>query len=188
MYLIAGLGNPGEHYKHSRHNIGFLMIDQLVKLAKIEQNFQNKFKALFIKDKDKIYIKPQTYMNKSGQAVMMTKDYYDIEPANIVVIHDDIDLAFGAIRLKVGGGHGGHNGLRSIDERIGADYMRVRIGVGETSKAENTSAFVLCNFPDSQINEFDDIARHIHECLNYWFETNDIDKTKSLYTKKVAVL
>jgi len=127
-------------------------------------------------------------MNHSGQAIGAIKNYYNIQLENIVILHDDIDIPFGAVRLKIGGSSGGHNGLKSIDSHIGTDYMRVRIGVAEATKSDDTSAFVLSDLSVSQKNELQDIAMHIHECLNCWFATGDINKTKSLYTRKASAV
>jgi PTH1 family peptidyl-tRNA hydrolase len=141
--LIVGLGNPGEKYSYNRHNIGFLAIK---KILTTEIKFKEKHQALYYEIKDTIFLLPQTYMNKSGLAVQAFMAWYKILPKNLLVIHDDLDLALGQIRVKIGGGAGGHNGLKSIDTAIGKDYLRVRLGIGRPTRQEEVSSFVLSNF------------------------------------------
>ncbi|RLA75409.1 MAG: aminoacyl-tRNA hydrolase [Epsilonproteobacteria bacterium] len=187
MYLVAGLGNPGLLSKYNRHNVGFLMIDKIIKNSQTIAKFQDKFRSKFLKNESILYIKPQTYMNLSGQAIYVIKNYYKIKLEDIVVIHDDIDLPFGAIKLKTGGSSGGHNGLKSIDDCVGNNYTRVRIGVGENERDQDSSTFVLSNFTNKQIEQLDDIAIHIKECIDAWLKTDDINKIKSIYTKKATL-
>jgi len=123
MYLIAGLGNPGEKYKNTRHNIGFLVIDEITKNLSTTNINNPTFKAIIKKSLSNFYVKPQTFMNNSGESIVAIANYYNIPNENIIVIHDDLDLSFGTIKFKCDGGHGGHNGLRSIDNHIGKDYI-----------------------------------------------------------------
>lgn len=133
MFLIVGLGNPGAEYAGTRHNIGFAAADALVEKYAFAP-FRDKFDGQIAEGKiagEKVFLlKPQTYMNLSGNSVVKAANFYKILPENIVVMHDDMDLPVGKIKAKRGGGTGGHNGLKSIDAAIGADYNRVRIGVG----------------------------------------------------------
>ena len=153
MFLIAGLGNPGEKYSHTRHNIGFLIIDKIVKNLSLSNNINNpNFKAIVTKSQNSLYVQPQTFMNLSGQSVLSVKNFYKIDIEKIIVIHDDLDLPFGALRFKVGGGHGGHNGLKSIDELIGKDYIRVRIGIGRPENKKEITSYVLGNFTNDEYN------------------------------------
>jgi len=131
MYLITGLGNPGDKYAKNRHNVGFLVIDQITKNTPTSNINNSNFKAIVLKTSKQLLVKPQTFMNLSGEAVLSIADYYNIPNDNIIVIHDDLDLPFGSVKFKIGGGHGGHNGLRSIDSHIDKDYIRVRIGIGK---------------------------------------------------------
>ena len=163
MFLIVGLGNPGKSFTNNRHNIGFKIIDY-IKENNDFPNFTKKFKSEFSKsdlDKNTIFLlKPITYMNDSGLAVKEIKDFYNININNIYVIHDEIDLDQGRIKIKNGGGHNGHNGLKSIDKLIGKDYNRVRIGVSRPSKiyekivSENVSNWVLSDFTSKDKEEW----------------------------------
>ena len=128
MFLIAGLGNPGDKYNFTRHNVGFLVIDEITKRLTNTSNINNSnFKAIVTKTPNTLLVKPQTFMNLSGESILPIADYYNIPNENIIVIHDDLDLSFGSVKFKIGGGHGGHNGLRSIDANIDKDYTPVRV-------------------------------------------------------------
>jgi peptidyl-tRNA hydrolase, PTH1 family len=149
MRLIVGLGNPGTRYTLNRHNIGFLAVDAIAKryaFAPFRAKFQGQITEGTIGDAKVMLLKPETYMNLSGESVGAAARFYKIEPVEITVIHDDIDLVEGKLRVKRGGGDGGHNGLRSIDASIGPDYWRVRIGVGHPGMKSLVEAYVLQNF------------------------------------------
>ncbi len=149
MRLIVGLGNPGARYAINRHNVGFMAIDAIAKrhrLGPFRAKFQGAMAEGAIGDTKIIALKPETYMNASGDCVGAAARFYKIEPAAIAVIHDDIDLVEGKLRVKCGGGDGGHNGLRSIDATIGPDYWRVRLGIGHPGSRELVEAYVLQNF------------------------------------------
>ncbi|MEI7639578.1 MAG: aminoacyl-tRNA hydrolase [Syntrophus sp. (in: bacteria)] len=148
MVLIVGLGNPGSSYEKARHNAGFMVIDRLTLDLQIPVE-QKKFTALSgrgkIQDTQVIFVKPQSYMNLSGEAVRRFFDFYKMErPEDVIVVHDDLDLPFSVIRLKAGGGHGGHKGLLSIIQHVGSpDFLRVRIGIGKPDDREMTERHVL---------------------------------------------
>lgn len=157
-WLIAGLGNPGPGYKNDRHNLGFMVVDELCRRWGVAGSA---FKAKFgseIASADvspggiRVYLqKPMEYMNVSGQAVQRAAAFFQVEPANLVVIHDEIDLAFGKLRVKAGGGHGGHNGLRSISQALGADYLRLRCGIGKPDGGkEKVTGHVLSPFSKAE--------------------------------------
>ncbi len=149
MRLIVGLGNPGTRYAMNRHNIGFMAVDAIAKrhrFAPFRAKFEGAMAEGTIGGTKVIALKPETYMNASGDSVGAAARFYKIEPAAIAVIHDDIDLVEGKLRVKRGGGDGGHNGLRSIDAAIGPDYWRVRLGVGHPGRKELVEAYVLQNF------------------------------------------
>ena len=133
MFLIVGLGNPGAEYAKTRHNVGFMVADALAEKYGFS-SFRDKFDGLIAEGKiggEKVYLlKPQTYMNLSGNSVVKAANFYKILPQNIVVIHDDMDLPAGKLKAKIGGGAGGHNGLKSIDAAITPNYNRIRVGVG----------------------------------------------------------
>jgi len=147
MTLVIGLGNPDSKYKYNRHNVGFMVIDRLVDDHTTTKINKSSFKGELFKSANILFLKPQTYMNLSGDSVRAVCDYY--KPERIIVIHDDLDLPFGTLRYKIGGGHGGHNGLRSIDSHIGKDYYRVRIGIGKPNNKQDVANFVLSDFPKS---------------------------------------
>ena len=147
--LWVGLGNPGSSYAKNRHNVGFMALDYLAEAYRFADWRQTKPAAetsgLVGTTKIRL-LKPLSYMNRSGLAVAQMAKYYDIAPENILVFHDDIDLGAGKIRVKQGGGHGGHNGLRDIDRHIGKEYWRVRIGVGRPNGRQDVDKWVLSDF------------------------------------------
>ncbi|MGZ3342888.1 MAG: aminoacyl-tRNA hydrolase [Reyranella sp.] len=130
MWLVAGLGNPGPEYEHTRHNIGFMVADELARRWGMS-SWKTKFGGEVAQKAEAVVIKPQQYMNLSGPPVQQTAGFYKIEGGRIIVVHDEIDLPFGKLKVKVGGGHGGHNGLRSIIQQMGDLFLRVRCGVGK---------------------------------------------------------
>lgn len=157
--LLVGLGNPGPKYDETRHNIGFMLIDRLVQRGGFDTN-REKFKAHigtgFVGGRKVVFLKPQTYMNLSGQSVSRAADFYNVPPEGIVTFHDELDLPFGTLRLKCGGGAGGHNGLRSIDGQLGnRNYFRVRLGIGRPQHGD-VSNFVLQRFDEAQRAELHD--------------------------------
>lgn len=153
MLLIVGLGNPGREYEHTRHNIGFMVVDELARRWGVA-GWRDKFGGELAQHKDVVMLKPQEYMNVSGQAVQRTQAFYKIEPKDTVVIHDEIDLPFGKLRVKVGGGHGGHNGLRSIIQMTGDAFIRVRCGVGKPNGGKDkVTGHVLGGFSKAEQTE-----------------------------------
>ncbi len=146
MYVIVGLGNPGNRYRFTRHNIGFMVLEKLARDFKIDLK-QKSFDALWGKGKingaDVLLAMPQTYMNLSGTAVRQLVAFFKADINNLIVFHDDLDLPFGTIRLKTGGGNAGHKGLASITENLGSsDFMRVRIGIGRPSDKSRIEGYV----------------------------------------------
>jgi peptidyl-tRNA hydrolase, PTH1 family len=132
MKLIVGLGNPGEKYEDTRHNLGFMVVDHLASdnTSELVWETQEKLKSEVVKTPDVIFAKPQTYMNNSGQAVKLLTGYYKISPEDVIVIHDDLDLMLGKIKVRQGGAAAGHHGVESIIDAIGDSFWRVRIGIG----------------------------------------------------------
>jgi PTH1 family peptidyl-tRNA hydrolase len=154
MKLIVGLGNPGIRYKLTRHNIGFLVVDALAEHLGIRLQ-DDKFKAKTGKGQaeghDVILTEPQTFMNLSGEAVQPLMSYFKIAPEDILVIHDEIDIPFGQLRLQKNRGAGGHNGIKSIHDLIGSDYARLKVGVGRPTQPQmDVADFVLQNFSPEQ--------------------------------------
>ena len=173
MFLVVGLGNPGEEYSKTRHNIGFMAADEIHSRHNFTP-FKQKFDGLIsegtIGKEKTLLLKPQTYMNLSGNSVQKTAKFYKIPPQNIIVIHDDKDLSLGKLKAKNGGSAGGHNGLKNIDSQIGNEYNRIRIGVG-SPKEHNTDTinFVLSKFSKTELQilepQLDFIASTIKELI-----------------------
>ncbi|WP_206490119.1 aminoacyl-tRNA hydrolase [Rhodococcus sp. KRD162] len=149
--LIIGLGNPGPQYEKTRHNVGFMVADALA--GRVGSTFSSHKKSnsdivqARLGARSVVVAKPRTFMNLSGQPVAALARFFSIEPANIVVVHDELDIDFGSLRLKLGGGEGGHNGLRSISQHLSTkDYLRVRVGVGRPPGRMDPASFVLKPF------------------------------------------
>ncbi|RXK11598.1 aminoacyl-tRNA hydrolase [Halarcobacter mediterraneus] len=183
MYLIIGLGNIGEKYQLTRHNVGFLVIDEITKNLQTTNINKSNFKAEVSKTSNNLFVKPNTYMNNSGQAVVAIKDYYKIDIENIIVIHDDLDLPFGTVKFKIGGGHGGHNGLKSIDSCIGKEYIRVRIGIGKPQDKNEVVNYVLSNFSKEELNKLEGIISHTIKAIEA-LQSESIDEVKTKFTLK----
>ena len=152
MLLLVGLGNPGARYAGNRHNIGFMAVQEIAKRHGIgpwRRRFQGVACEGPLGGKRTLLLLPGTYMNESGRAVAEAMHFYKLSPADVVVFHDEIDLPPGKVRVKVGGGIAGHNGLRSISEHIGNDYRRVRIGVGHPGNKDLVQHYVLSDFAKS---------------------------------------
>lgn len=149
MWLIVGLGNPGSQYQHNRHNIGFMAVDEIIRrhnFSEPRKNFQALVSEGVLGGEKVLLMKPQTFMNLSGQAVQAAVAFYKIPPDHVIVFHDELDLLCGKIRTKFAGGAGGHNGLRSIDGHLGKDYWRVRLGIGHPGEKELVTGHVLGDF------------------------------------------
>jgi PTH1 family peptidyl-tRNA hydrolase len=178
--LIVGLGNPGPTYEKTRHNIGFMVIDALVsrnnanKLSSTPQSELYKFSEHFL-------LKPLTFMNLSGIAIAQVKNFYKID--KVVVVHDDLDLPFGAIRFKFGGGHGGHNGLKSADEKISKEYIRVRMGIGKPEHKGEVASFVLSDFNADEKKHLDSWISKACEAVEFLLH-NSLEDTSSQFTIK----
>jgi PTH1 family peptidyl-tRNA hydrolase len=158
MKLIAALGNPGEKYLKTRHNAGFLFLDHLINFFSLP-DYQPKFKGAFtegvIQGQKLYFLKPLTFMNLSGQSLGPLAHFFKIPPEEILVIHDELDLEFGKIRLKIGGSSGGHNGIKSIEQGIGPNFWRLRIGIGRPVHKEDVSNYVLQNFDKSELEDLE---------------------------------
>jgi len=154
LRLVVGLGNPGNSYEDTRHNAGFMVADQIAQDFNISLN-KTKFDAVFgrgfIEDVDVLLVKPMAFMNRSGPPLQKLAHYFRIPGEDMLVIHDDIDLAFGRLKIKEKGGHGGHNGIRSIMDAFGGgDFVRLRIGVGRSEAERNVTDHVLGRFSDAK--------------------------------------
>ena len=153
MRLIVGLGNPGSRHAGNRHNIGFMAAAAIARrhgFAAFRSRFKGELAEGAIGGERRLLLLPQTFMNLSGESVLAAMSFYRIAPAEIVVIHDELDLRPGKVRVKLGGGNAGHNGLRSIDAMIGPDFWRIRIGIGHPGVRELVHPYVLQNFPPDE--------------------------------------
>ncbi len=144
MTLIVGLGNPTDKYAKNRHNVGFMVIDHLIDDLSADNITKASFKGALYRSRNLFLLKPMTYMNLSGESVLAVSRYYKI--SRIIVVHDELDIELGRIKLKHGGSSGGHNGLKSIDAHIGNGYDRIRIGISRPPKGKDVIAHVLSDF------------------------------------------
>jgi len=183
MLLIVGLGNPGMQYEDTRHNIGFKVIDNLVSDLGARDVSKNAFYGKLFKSPNFLLLKPMTFMNISGKSVQAVKNFYKIELEDIIVIHDDIDLPFSALRFKNAGGHGGHNGLRSIDAMIGKEYTRVRMGVGKPEHKSQVADYVLHNFSIEEEKVLSGWIEHTATAVKE-LNTKELVEVKSKYSLK----
>ena len=186
MHLLIGLGNFGKEYEKTRHNFGFLALDQII----ADYNFQNlgkKFSSeIFsgeISGKKIIALKPQTYMNNSGAAAIAAATFYKILPQNIIALHDEIDIPLGKIKVKIGGGAAGHNGLKSLDSTIGKEYWRVRLGVGRPENKEfEVADYVLSKFAKDEMPLVEEINKKVSAAIDLL-----ISGESNLFTNKIAL-
>src|SRR5438270_7076544 len=164
MLLFAGLGNPGSRHARNRHNIGFMAAEAIARrynFAPFRARFQSRASEGQIAGERIILIEPQTFMNESGRAVREAARFYKIELADVVVFHDELDLAPGKLRVKLGGGNAGHNGLRSITAQIGNDYRRVRLGIGHPGDKALVHSYVLNDFGKAEQPWVEDLCRAV---------------------------
>ena len=181
MLFLCGLGNPEKKYKFTRHNLGFNIIDSIIETNNCILIKKDKKKELYkgkIGIRDCLLCKPLNFMNLSGPIVGELINFYKIPLSKIIIIHDDLDLALGKIKIKTGGGNGGHNGLRSIDKTIGKNYKRLRIGIGHPGSKELVSTYVLEKFTSEDRKVIDN---KIHVLIKYFsliFENDVLLLTK----------
>ncbi len=157
MRLVVGLGNPGSRYARNRHNIGFMVAAAIARrygFPAFRSRFKGELSEGVIAGERRLLLCPQTFMNLSGESVLAAMSFYKIPPGEIVVIHDELDLRPGKVRVKRGGGNAGHNGLRSIDAMIGPDYWRIRISIGHPGIKELVHPYVLMNFTAEEVRQW----------------------------------
>ncbi len=183
MTLFVGLGNPGSQYENTRHNIGFKVIDKLVDDSSARDISKTSFQGKLYRSPNSLFLKPTTFMNLSGKSLQAVKHFYKVELDEVIVIHDDIDLPFGAVRFKKGGGHGGHNGLKSIDAHITKEYLRVRVGVGKPEHKSQVSDYVLHDFSDEEAKTLDKLIAHVVEACKL-LVSKELNEVKSKYSLK----
>ncbi|MDE9449694.1 aminoacyl-tRNA hydrolase [Aliiroseovarius sp. Z3] len=162
MKMFVGLGNPGPKYAGNRHNIGFMALDGIAEehgFAPWRGKFQGALTEGRLGHEKVLLLKPETFMNLSGQSVGEAMRFYKLTPDDLIVFHDELDLAPGKVRVKKGGGHAGHNGLRSIHAHIGPDYTRVRMGIGHPGNKNAVSSYVLRDFSKADESWLDDVLR-----------------------------
>ena len=165
MYLIVGLGNPGQRYQHTRHNVGFMAVDYLIdryNIAATGQKHQGLCYKGRINDYQALLFKPLTYMNRSGIAVSEIANFYKIPLNHIIILYDELALTLGKIRIKIGGGSAGHNGIKSLDSHLGKDYQRIRIGIDHPGHRDEVTNYVLGRFKpeeyDLMAHRLDDLS------------------------------
>lgn len=149
MFLLVGLGNPGKEYDKTRHNIGFMVIDALRKAnpsTPPSMKFQGEIAETIISGVKTLSFKPMSFMNRSGSPVAQAAQFYKIPHAQVILFHDELDLPLGKAKVKIGGGHGGHNGIKSIDAHVGNETMRVRLGIGHPGHKDAVTGYVLGGF------------------------------------------
>ena len=166
MILLVGLGNPGPKYAKNRHNIGFMMVDEIVRqhgFAAWRKKFQGEISEGLIGGNKVVALKPMTYMNESGQAVGKAMRFYNLEPDDVVVVYDELDLPPGKLRMKTGGGLAGHNGLKSIKAHIGDGFHRIRLGIGHPGHKDKVHGYVLKDFAKQDADWFEPLSDAIAE-------------------------
>ena len=166
MQLFVGLGNPGAKYARNRHNIGFMAVDRIAGdhgFAPWRAKFQGQVSEGRLGSAKVVLLKPETFMNNSGQSVGEAMRFYKLTPGDVTVFHDEIDLAPGKLRVKEGGGHAGHNGLRSLHAHVGDAYRRVRMGVGHPGHKDAVPGYVLRDFPKADEDWLDDLLRGVSD-------------------------
>ena len=185
MKLIVGLGNHDPHYDNTRHNAVFAMVDSFAHTHSLDWQTKDKFKAAVaeasINGEKTIIIKPHTYYNLSGDAVLAVKQFYKIDNADILVVHDELALPFGVVRTRIGGSDAGNNGLKSIIATIGADVARVRVGIANDMLSRQPAAdFVLSKFTVTEQTTMPDIKKHALECIGAFISGDFAHTTKSV--------
>ncbi|NRA74002.1 MAG: aminoacyl-tRNA hydrolase [Rickettsiales bacterium] len=181
MYLVVGLGNPGEKYKKTRHNVGWLALDEIISCYNL-QSEKDKFvsqvyKGIIASEKI-IAVKPLVFMNDSGKAISKFVSFYKIPAERVIVIYDDLDMKIGKIRLKRESGSGGHNGIKSINSFIKNDYIKIKIGIDRPRNEKDVSSYVLENFADSEIKIIKQANKTIAKLFEYVI-FGDLDKFRA---------
>jgi len=169
LRAVVGLGNPGAEHEHTRHNAGFWFVDQLAEAARADYRVEFKFQGVLARARvaghDLLLLRPGTFMNRSGQAAQALAAFYKLAPEQILVVHDELDLPPGTARLKRGGGHGGHNGLRSLHQHLGENYARLRIGIGHPGHKDQVHDYVLSRPSVSDLRLIEDAIERAEAAL-----------------------
>jgi PTH1 family peptidyl-tRNA hydrolase len=170
MKLIVGLGNPGAKYARNRHNIGFMAVEQMAAdhgFGPWKSKFQGSLSEGRFGSARAVLLRPETFMNKSGDSVAAAARFFKIEAEDVIVLHDELDLAPGKVKFKMGGGHAGHNGLRSVHAHLGAEYGRVRLGIGHPGHKDRVAGYVLSDFAKAEADWLDDVLRGVSDGAPY---------------------
>lgn len=183
--LVVGLGNPGAAYTTTRHNIGFMVIDELCARHNPQNISKSSFQGELFKYSTHYLLKPNTFMNLSGVSIAAVKNFYKID--QVVVIHDDLDLPFGSVRFKHGGGHGGHNGLKSADESISKEYLRIRMGIGKPEHKGEVVSYVLNPFSKEEFEHLPQWISHVADAVEKLFELEWEDVASKYSIKKFSL-
>jgi PTH1 family peptidyl-tRNA hydrolase len=186
VFLVVGLGNPGKKYERNRHNVGFMVVERLRSALGLPE-LREKFSGFFSKGDALAVLEPQTFMNLSGDSVQPAAAFLKVPPANVIVVHDELDLPWKDMRLKVGGGHAGHNGLRSIIGRLGtAEFVRVRVGVGRPPPGfqGDVADYVLANFDSMEQAELPDVLDRASGAIERILEVGVPATMNALNTRK----
>ena len=182
MTLVVGLGNPGPTYKNNRHNIGFMVIDKFIYDLNPSKINKSSFNGELYKTSKTLFLKPHTFMNNSGLSVVQVMKYFDVN--RVIAIHDDIEIPYGSVRIKHGGGNGGHNGLKSLDAHIGRDYDRIRLGISKPLNKEDVANFVLSNFSKKEQVCLPKIISYACEALGYLLNHTALECASKYNIKK----
>lgn len=184
MFLIVGLGNPGSKYENNRHNIGFLAVQEILRRYSFS-DFREKFKGLYTAGDiagHKVHLLlPQTYMNLSGESVQAAAQFFKIKPEHIIVLHDELDLPPLKVKIKKGGGNGGHNGLKSIQQQLGTpDFKRIRIGIGHPGSKELVSPYVLADFSKAEKPDFERLNEDLADVIPWLLKEGEAKASSEL--------
>ncbi len=188
MHIIVGLGNPGKEYEATRHNIGFIFLDYLAERNSL--SFKgSKWQADVVKDRlwgeSLLLVKPLAFMNRSGQSVGKIAKFYNVEPENIIVVHDDLDLPLGRIKVTINRGAGGHNGIRSIMDHLGSKgFPRVKVGIGRPERSEVVSKFVLSRFASEEKDLLGEQLQKIEEAVELIITSGPLKAMNQINSEK----
>lgn len=188
MKLIVGLGNPGAKYAQNRHNIGFMAVERIAAdhdFGPWKSKHQGSLSEGRFGSTRAVLLRPETFMNKSGDSVAAAMRFYKLEAEDVIVLHDELDLAPGKVKVKMGGGHAGHNGLRSIHSHLGPEYGRVRLGVGHPGHKDRVAGYVLSDFAKAEANWLDDVLHGISDGAEY-LATGDTAKFMNAVSLRTA--
>ena len=189
---VVGLGNPGAEYEYTRHNAGFWFVDLLAEAARADFRVESKFQGVTarvrIGGSDLLLLKPATFMNRSGQAAQALAAFYKFAPEQILVAHDELDLPAGTARLKLGGGHGGHNGLRSLHQHLGENYARLRIGIGHPGNKDLVHDYVLGRPSQPDLRAIEDALARSQAALETMMKESWSKASQQLHTYPAKVV